>query len=102
MSLRRRERQLRRYIAVVQDARGYPSAGDLENAPPDGPEQPMLYTVVKADEHEAELAATAEERDAYRFALEQIEGSPRAGIGCDQQVIARAALNQYRESGLAS
>jgi hypothetical protein len=43
---------LRRYIAVVQDPCGYPSA----NLADDDAEAPTLYTVVKADEHEAEVA----------------------------------------------
>ena len=46
----------RRYLAVIQDPRGYPAAGEpLEKTPPDGPEQPMIVTVVKADEYEAEV-----------------------------------------------
>ena len=54
--LLRQTSSLRRYIAIVQDPRGYPAAGaPLEKAPPDGPEQPVLHQVVKADEHEAEL-----------------------------------------------
>jgi hypothetical protein len=56
--------KLRRFVAVVQDWRGYPAPGEpLELAPPKGPEQPMLYTVVKADEHDAEVGRL---RDAIR------------------------------------
>lgn len=38
------------------------------------------------------------ENERLTKALREIEGSPRAGIGCDQQVIARTALNQYRSA----
>jgi hypothetical protein len=44
---------VRRYITVVQDPRGYPSnTADLDPAPPEGPEPPMVYSVVKADDFE--------------------------------------------------
>lgn len=81
---------MRRYLAIIQDARGYPAPGEpLDKAPPEGPEQPMVYSVVKADEHDAEVAR-------LRGALEQIEGSPRSAIGCEAQRIAREALAPLR------
>lgn len=43
----------RRFLALIQDPRGY--GKNLEPAPPEGPSQPMLFHVVKADEHEAEV-----------------------------------------------
>lgn len=47
----------RRYLAVVQDPRGYPAPGEpLEAAPPEGPAQPVIHTVVLADEYD-DLAA---------------------------------------------
>jgi len=44
----------RRFLAVIQDERGYPATGmDLDPAPPDGPKPPMVLSVVKADDYEA-------------------------------------------------
>lgn len=57
---------LRRYIAVVQDPRGYPTAALSD----DDAEPPCLYTVVKADEHEAELERLCEALTGIRDACE--------------------------------
>lgn len=47
---------LRRYLAIVQDERGYPApTAALDEAPPGGPEAPCVVSVVKAEEHEAEV-----------------------------------------------
>lgn len=54
----------RRYLAVVQDPRGYPAPGEpLEAAPPGGPAQPVIHTVVRADDYEALEAENARLRD---------------------------------------
>lgn len=45
-----------------------------------------------ADQNEA--SRLADEIKRLRKALEEIEGSPRAGIGCEQQEIARKALSR--------
>lgn len=51
---------VRRYLIVIQDARGYPEPGaDLEPAPPEGPEQPVMRSAVLADDYER----VARERD---------------------------------------
>lgn len=43
----------RRYLAVVQDPRGYPApGGELEPAPPEGPAPPVMHSVVLADDFE--------------------------------------------------
>ena len=43
----------RRYLALVQDPRGYPApGGPLPPKPPEGPEQPMLFHVVKAEAYD--------------------------------------------------
>jgi hypothetical protein len=42
----------RRYIAVVQDPRGYPPPGELDPAPPEGPDQPVIHSVVLAEEYD--------------------------------------------------
>ena len=54
----------RRYLAIVQDARGYPPPGELDPAPPEGPGQPMVYSVVKADDFER---VQAERDEAIRL-----------------------------------
>lgn len=71
----------RRYLAIVQDARGYPAPGDpLEPAPPDGPAQPVIHTVVLADEYERI------EREAER--LRAIVGKvPREQLGRIMQAL---------------
>lgn len=43
----------RRYLTVIQAAQGYPPPRTpLEPAPPDGPAQPVIHTVVLADDYE--------------------------------------------------
>ncbi len=43
----------REYIIVIQDPRGYPgSRGQLDPAPPDGPEPAMLRSVVLVDDYD--------------------------------------------------
>jgi hypothetical protein len=86
MSLRRRT-SLRRYLAVIQDARGYPASDEPLPAPPEGPIQPLIVSVVKADEHDAEVemlrAALAE---AYRRNALVVAGAcdeVSAGVGGD-------------------
>lgn len=45
--------QARRYVAVIQDARGYPAPGaPLEPGPPEGVGPPVIHSVVLADDHE--------------------------------------------------
>jgi hypothetical protein len=59
---------VRRYLAVLQDHRGYPSSEDeLDPAPPEGPEPPILIQVVKADEHDAEVERLREELRIARW-----------------------------------
>jgi hypothetical protein len=79
---------LRRYLAIIQDPRGYP-AESLEPAPPEGPEQPMLYTVVKADEHEAEVKK-------WRGLCEQV-ATHYSGSLDHQPAYVRAIVNAYYE-----
>lgn len=52
---------VRRYLTIVQDARGYPpSYAPLEEGPPTGPAPPTVHQVVLADDYEAlERAARA-------------------------------------------
>ncbi len=43
----------REYIIVIQDSRGYPgNRGQLDPAPPDGPEPAMLRSVVLVDDYD--------------------------------------------------
>lgn len=89
----------RRYIAVIQDPRGYPPPGaDLEPAPPEGPSQPVLHSVVAADEYERVQA----ERDRLAEALREIADRPGPYGGCldlhEARTIAREALGGEREN----
>lgn len=45
--------EVRRYVMVIQDARGYVEAGTLEPGPPDGPTPPVVHSVVLTAAHEA-------------------------------------------------
>lgn len=46
-------RDVRRYLTIVQDARGYPGPNTRRDlAPPDGPAEPVVHTVVLADDFE--------------------------------------------------
>ncbi len=74
----------RRYLAVIQDPRGYP-ADELELPPPDGPVPAVLYAVVKADDHEAEVKR-------LREALEWINATPEDPLKV--QALALAALGR--------
>lgn len=42
----------RRYLVLIQDARGYPHRGQ-EPAPPEGPAGPVIRTAVLEDDYEA-------------------------------------------------
>ena len=85
-----RNAQPRRYVAVLQDPRGYPAPGQPpEDAPPDGPFPLTVVSVVKADDHERE-----QQRAFYRGwtqAMELIEGSGDTALE-----IARDALQPCR------
>lgn len=46
-------RNVRRYLTIVQDARGYPGPNARRDlAPPDGPAEPVIHRVVLADDFE--------------------------------------------------
>lgn len=48
----------RRYLAVIQDPKGYPPRGALlEPAPPEGPAPPVIHEVVLATDYERLRAA---------------------------------------------
>jgi hypothetical protein len=50
----------RRYLTIIQAAEGYPPPGaPREAAPPDGPAEPVVHTVVMADAYEALEAENA-------------------------------------------
>jgi hypothetical protein len=80
---------MRRYLAIIQDPRGYPPPGEQDNEPPEGPEQPMLYTVVKADEHEAEVDRLRDLADAMASAIERRWSGPN-GCSCEVCTTAQA------------
>lgn len=63
----------RRYLALLQDERGYGKL--LEPAPPEGPSQPVLFTVVKADDHEAEVERLRAENERLHYKLIDREGA---------------------------
>jgi hypothetical protein len=89
----------RRYLAIVQDERGYPAPGDdPDDGPPDGPKPPMLHSVVLADEFDV-LRTQA---DRYRAALEEIRTHALASgtwVGADFVVYGcnRALLDPDRK-----
>ena len=85
---------IRRYVAVIQDPRGYPAEG-LDPAPPDGPELPMLYSVVKADEHEAAIRGAVHDNERLTEWLRVIA---REGKGKARDY-ARAALDGFVYTG---
>lgn len=46
--------EIRHYLTIVQDQIGYSRDGsDLD--PPEGPKQPMIWAVVKLEDHEDEV-----------------------------------------------
>lgn len=46
-------RNVRRYLTIVQDARGYPGPNARRDlAPPDGPAEPVVHSVVLGDDFE--------------------------------------------------
>lgn len=67
---KRDQAEPRRYIAVIQDERGYPGPGaHLDPAPPDGPKPPQVVTVVKADDY-------VRLREAVATALTSLSSGP--------------------------
>ena len=61
--------EARRYLTVIQDPRGYPTKLGTEPAPPEGPSEPVLLSVVKADDYEAIQA----DRDALAARVKELE-----------------------------
>ncbi len=56
----------RRYLTIVQDARGYPAPGEPPSeGPPNGPAPPVLHAVVLADDYEALEAENARLRAIF-------------------------------------
>lgn len=58
----------RRYMVIVQDERGYPGAGELSPAPPEGPKPPMLLAAVL----EADFEHVEDERDRLKAMLGKV------------------------------
>lgn len=87
---------IRRYVVLIQDDRGYPPAGELEAAPPEGPTPPVLHEAVLADDFERVEA----ERDQLRGTLRVIADMQPVQLnpdGADQaaqtmQLVASEAL----------
>lgn len=79
---------IRRYLAIIQDPRGYPAEG-LDPAPPNGPEQPMVFSVVKADEHDAAIRGAVRLLNAVDQAASDLEN------GAAPAFVARALRIAY-------
>lgn len=63
----------RRYLAIVQDPRGYPPRdAELDPAPPEGPAPPVIHSVVLEVDYDAMEILFAQRAQALEDLLEEI------------------------------
>lgn len=74
MSAEQGDKRARRYLTIIQDARGYPApGGPLDKAPPEGPEQPQIVSVVRADDYEAACELPVQMVESLREHAKQVK-----------------------------